>query len=351
MATGSKKPSGNDPRKLLGSEELEKASAAAFPQVARGASNIDLGLIGMVAAALAIGAVTWVSLTSHKPAPASAPVAGTAVQTPPVRIPAQVPPPASSAPPVGPAMLAASPAGEANSHAPVMIIDNSKIKGSPGGGRSADAGATPAVNSANNALLSSDEQFAARIAGTGDNKATRISNPSQIVPQGAVIPAVLETSLNSDLPGFARALVSREVKSFDGSKVLIPRGSRLIGQYKSGLASGVTRAYIIWNRLIRPDGVSIQLSSPATDQLGQAGLAGDVDTHFAERFGAAMLLSIVSGLSNTGSSNTIVIGTSSGAQSAASDALSANAKIPPTIKVAQGTAIQVFVARDLDFGE
>ena len=88
--------------------------------------------------------------------------------------------------------------------------------------------------------------------------------------QGTLIPAVLETAIDTDLPGYVRAVVSRDVRSFDGSKVLIPRSSRLIGQYKSGLADGQTRAYVIWSRLIRPDGVSVALGSPAVDFSGRS---------------------------------------------------------------------------------
>jgi type IV secretion system protein VirB10 len=83
---------------------------------------------------------------------------------------------------------------------------------------------------------------------------------------------VLETAIDSDLPGYVRAVVSQDVRSFDGARVLIPRSSRLIGQYKSGVASGQTRAYVVWSRLIRPDGVSVALASPAIDDAGRTGL-------------------------------------------------------------------------------
>jgi type IV secretion system protein VirB10 len=173
-----------------------------------------------------------------------------------------------------------------------------------------------------------------------------------MVVQGTIIPAVLETALNSDLPGYARAIVSRDVRGFDGSKVVIPRGSRLIGQYKSGVATGQSRAFIVWSRLIRPDGVSVQLASPVSDSSGQSGLSGKVDRHFVQRFGSAILLSVVSGLASSlgdGSSSTVVIGGSADAQSAAGQALASDSKISPTIRVPQGTPIQVFTARDLDF--
>ncbi len=96
----------------------------------------------------------------------------------------------------------------------------------------------------------------------------------------------------------------------------------------------------------------MQLASPGTDELGQAGMAGRVDSHFVKRFGSAILLSIVNGLSSglgSSGSSTIVIGSSSQASSVIGDALSNDAKIPPTIKVRQGAAIEVFAARDLDF--
>jgi type IV secretion system protein VirB10 len=226
-----------------------------------------------------------------------------------------------------------------------MIIDNSlaRSEGPPNKAAAAQDGG--------GALLDPNEQFAARVGAASENTSTRIADPAHTIPQGAVIPAVLETALNSDLPGFARAIVSRDIKGFDGNVVLVPRGSRLIGQYKSNLSSGVKRMYVIWERLLRPDGVSIQLGSPATDEIGRAGIAGEVDTHFLKRFGAAMLLSVVTGLATSHSGTAIVIGSSGGAQTAASDALGADARIPPTVTVEQGTVIQVFVARDLHFGE
>jgi type IV secretion system protein VirB10 len=140
-------------------------------------------------------------------------------------------------------------------------------------------------------------------------------------------------------------VVSRDVRSFDGSKVLIPRSSRLIGQYKSGLQAGQTRAYVIWQRLIRPDGASVALGSPAVDMAGTAGLTGKVDSHFMKRFGSAILLSVVGGLSAIGNSSVVL----SGGQSAASVAAGRDVQIPPTVRVAQGQPIKIFTARDLDF--
>jgi type IV secretory pathway VirB10-like protein len=203
----------------------------------------------------------------------------------------------------------------------------------------------------------SEDRFAAHV--TSDEAetayASHLHDPAMTVPQGTVIPAILETGINSDLPGFVRAVVSRDVRGFDGSTVLIPRGSKLIGQYRSAVAVGVSRAFVVWSRLLTPDGTSIEIGSPATDQLGQAGLEGETNSHFFERFGAAILLSVMSAgtdaLANNGSSgNTaIVIGSPQQATSVASIALQKYIDIPTTITVPQGAPLRVFAARDLNF--
>jgi type IV secretion system protein VirB10 len=203
---------------------------------------------------------------------------------------------------------------------------------------------------------SAEERFAARVSGAANDtaRATQMRDLSRVIPQGFVIPAVLETAIDSDLPGSVRAVVSRDVRGFDGSQVLIPRGSKLIGQYKSAAAIGQTRAFVVWSRIITPTGVSIDVGSPATDRLGRGGLEGKADTHFFQRFGASILLSVVSGgidaLSRNGNNNTaLVIGSPAQAQNVAAIALQKQIDIPTTIKVAQGQPVQVSVARDLDF--
>src|SRR5206468_2658916 len=102
----------------------------------------------------------------------------------------------------------------------------------------------------------------ARGGAIGDNvsvHATKLAEPANTVAQGTLIPAVLETAIDSDVPGYVRAVVSQDVRSFDGSRVLIPRSSRLIGEYKAASQAGQRRAFLMWTRLIRPDGVSVAL--------------------------------------------------------------------------------------------
>ena len=180
------------------------------------------------------------------------------------------------------------------------------------------------------------------------------------ITEGTMIPGVLETAIHSDLPGLVRAINSADVYSHDGSQLLIPKGSRLVGRYQSDIRRGQVRVFIIWTRIIRADGLSVLINSPGTDPLGRAGLDGDVDTHFFQIFGAAILLSVLdTGLDiglemarDQGSHNTNIGQGSfnnSGLDRAGEIALQDSIRIQPTIHIDQGTRISIMVARDLDF--
>ena len=275
------------------------------------------------------------------PPPVPVPPVAPALPPPPAAV--VVPPPAPAAPATAPVDPDAQ-----RRKAPALLVDLSRFE---------ELTASNNQNGGGQKLPSqtADELFSDKASGGGVDRAraSSLRNRGQTVTQGTLIPAVLETALDSDLPGFTRAVVSRDVRSFDGSTVLIPRGSRLIGQYRSGLAQGASRAFVIWTRVLRPDGASIQIGSNGADELGRAGLAGKVDRHFFEKFSGAALLSAVTlgqaALTN-GNSTQVVIGSSSDASSlAGSVSALVPGAIPPTIKVAQGTPIRVFVARDLDF--
>jgi type IV secretory pathway VirB10-like protein len=237
-------------------------------------------------------------------------------------------------------------------HAPSVVID---LQSAPLNGPSAPPLGSVVVPAAQAAPLSPVETFAAKASqSTPDaSVAIQIGNLTTTITQGATIPGVLETAIDSDLPGFTRAVVSRDVRGFDGKAVLIPRGSRIVGQYQNALALGQARVFVVWTRIIRPDGVSIQIASPGGDALGRGGLTGDVNSHFFARFGGAILLSLL----NAGSviaagvpSTEISIGSPQAAAGAAAGAtIPQSSDIMPTIKVVQGSPINIFVARDLDF--
>jgi type IV secretory pathway VirB10-like protein len=332
------------------------------PGLERSASSWGMG--AAVVGACVLGVITFVSLSNHRAA-RQAPPPQVAAVAPPVPV---LPKPAAVVAPQPVILQAAQPVAPqvtpqvmSDPHAPAMVVDFSQ---SPAAGTVtttgtavAQGGAPGAAKEAPDDKLSADERFSARISGSNVDvaHASRIHDLSHTAPQGTVIPAVLETAINSDLPGFVRAVVSRDVRGFDGTTVLIPRGSKLIGQYRSGVALSQTRAFVVWSRVITPEGVSIDIGSPGTDQLGRGGLEGETDTHFFERFGSAILLSVMGAglerLADSGDSNNtaIIIGSQQQASQVASIALQKQIDIPVTIKVAQGTPLQVFVTRDLDF--
>jgi len=184
-------------------------------------------------------------------------------------------------------------------------------------------------------------------------RATLIRNRASVIPQGAIITAVLETPLNSDRPGLARAIVSHDARGFDGSRVLIPRGSRLFGEFKADPSPGMSRILISWTRLIRPDGVAIKIASPVSDPMGGSGVGGSVNTHWLARFSSAVLQSALAvgvnlASQTSASANTVYLGLPS--QSAGlGQQLVPNINRVPTVKVREGAEVAVMVAHDLDF--
>ena len=183
-------------------------------------------------------------------------------------------------------------------------------------------------------------------------RAGGFANRSTTVPQGYLIPAVLETGFDSTRSGFARAVVSRDVRGFDGKNVLIPRGSRLIGEYQTATAQGQNRAVITWRRLIRPDGMTIAIDSPAVDTVGRGGVHASVNTHFFSRLGDALLQSTVGlgqALANRAVTGPVVILPSGTVAPGISQTITRSGNYAPTLKVPPGKSISVFVAHDLDF--
>ena len=202
--------------------------------------------------------------------------------------------------------------------------------------------------------------------------ATRVSNLSTTIVQGKIVNAVLETAINTDLPGTLRAIVSRDTYAESGREVMIPKGSRLIGTYNTGITRGQRRVLIVWTRLIRPDGLDIEIGSPGVDSLGRAGIEGMVDNKYAEIFSAAILTSTISigaavaadaltnqqttTTSNSNGTTTTGGAAATGTATAANnlgavgrDIVNSMLDLRPTITVDQGTRINVFVNKDLIF--
>lgn len=189
-------------------------------------------------------------------------------------------------------------------------------------------------------------------------------NPSSLEPAsspwtltaGSMIAASLITGLNSDLPGMVAAQVTENVRdSVTGRTILIPQGSRLIGKYDSVVAFGQSRALLIWQRLILPDGSSIMLdNAPATDASGYAGLSDRVDFHtwrLLKGIGLSTLLGVGTQLSLGSSESDLVRAVRESAQGNADRAgqqiTSRNLDIQPSITVRPGFPVRVMVHKDL----
>lgn len=182
-----------------------------------------------------------------------------------------------------------------------------------------------------------------------------IANPSNTVIQGTMIQAVMETAIDSSLPGQTRAIISEDVFSYDGTRLLIPRGSRLIGRYRSGIEIAQRRVTIAWDRIILPNNQTVQISSFGGDELGRSGVSGFVDSRFGERFGSAALISIISAAPSAVAAQVedetaadVLEDVGDDLADATDSVIGEYLSIGPVIYVDQGARVTVMVDRDLE---
>lgn len=202
---------------------------------------------------------------------------------------------------------------------------------------------------------------------------TYISDMPHTIAQGKLITAVLETAINTEIPGLVRAIIARDVYGESGSEVLIPKGSRLYGSYSSEIRQGQGRVQINWSRLIRPDGVDLAISSAAADQFGRSGIAGEVDNKYGSIITNSLLTSVLAvggvaaaqsllGDQATTTTTNPTQGTTTSTGNATNQALydvtrtivdtvgqivNSALNITPVIRVPQGTRITVIVNSDI----
>jgi type IV secretion system protein VirB10 len=175
-----------------------------------------------------------------------------------------------------------------------------------------------------------------------------------LLPKGAFLDCTLETAIDSSLPGLVTCVTATDAFGADGRVVLLERGTRLIGETRADARAGSTRLFVLWSEARTPTGVVVELASPGTDPLGRSGVSGRVDRHFGERFGAAILVSVIDGAIQAGvesmrEGGDSVVVNPSGASDVMTQILKETVAIPPTVNVAHGSRLQVLVARDLDF--
>jgi type IV secretion system protein VirB10 len=173
---------------------------------------------------------------------------------------------------------------------------------------------------------------------------------------GTIMPASLITGLNSDLPGLVIAQTTENIyDTATGTILLVPQGSRLIGSYDSVVAFGQSRALVVWQRIILPDGSSIQIDNlPATDAAGYAGLADQVDYHtwqLLKGVGLSTLLGVGTEASIGNDESDLVRAIRQSTQQSASQAgqqvVSKQLNVQPTIKIRPGWPLRVIVQKDL----
>jgi type IV secretion system protein VirB10 len=175
-----------------------------------------------------------------------------------------------------------------------------------------------------------------------------------LLPKGAFLDCTLETAIDSTLPGMTTCVMATDTFGIDGEVVLLERGTKLVGETRGQVQQGAARVFVLWNEARTPSGVIVPLASPGTDELGRSGLPGVVDRHFWDRFGAAMLVSVIDGalqgaVQAARGGNGSVIVNPTGAQDVMTEVLKSTIAIAPTVNKKQGDRIQVLVARDLDF--
>lgn len=184
----------------------------------------------------------------------------------------------------------------------------------------------------------------------GQSRARMLPNRNYLVTAGTQIPCILQTAMDTSTPGFVSCLISRDVYSDNGNVVLMERGTRVLGEYRGGLRRGQNRMFVVWNRAVTPKGVSVNLASPAADTLGRAGMSGQVETFFWERFGGAILLSVVDdAVALAANRYDDARNTVRQPSDAASVALENSINIPPVLRKNQGEEVSIFAASDFDF--
>ena len=240
---------------------------------------------------------------------------------------------------------------EAQIHSDMVALRSSMDMGGEGGTAAPLPGAPGQAATGNDAFRRAGAK-AAEV-----RQAEVIADPAHTVMQGTLIEAALETAISTDLAGNVSALISHDVWSFDMSRVLIPRGSRLFGRYDSEVNAGQRRVLIAWDRLVTTDEQSVTLAAFGTDRIGRSGLPGTVRNHFLQRFGTAALISVIGAVpaiasaryadDEVASDTAENIGTDLG--EAVNTVMADYLSIPPTISVNQGAVVMIRVDADLAF--
>jgi type IV secretion system protein VirB10 len=185
----------------------------------------------------------------------------------------------------------------------------------------------------------------------GQAQARPLPDRNFLITAGSFIPCVLQSAMDSSQPGYVSCIVPRNIYSDNGRVVLMEKGTKILGEYQGGLNRGQYRLFVLWTRAVTPRGIAIDVASPATDELGRGGVDGRVNNFFWQRFGTALLFSLVEDAATVGAeavgnsaSNTTRV-----PSDAASTILQQNGQIKPVLRKNQGEDVGITVAQDFDF--
>jgi len=232
------------------------------------------------------------------------------------------------------------------------------MQGAPGEGngsgavplpRSGDPGAQPPIQ--------------AQLADT--SFATYLQKPDTLLLRGTYIRCVLETHIVTDVSGFTSCVVTEPVYSVNGKSLLLPKGSKVSGTYSGG-GGRTNRVAVVWDRVTTPNGLDVLMSSPGVDNLGGAGHPGDLDNHWASKITSALMISLIAdafkyeGEKHGPQRTTITENgttyiepyeseTAQTMQRLSEQMISQQMARSPTITIDQGTVLNVYVAKDVDF--
>lgn len=193
---------------------------------------------------------------------------------------------------------------------------------------------------------------------TPDGTARVIRKPSLTLSKGTMIECILETRVDTSVPGMASCVIPQNIYSMDGRVLLIEKGTKAIGEYQGAVQNGLERIFMLWSELRTPEGLAVSLSSPTTDALGGAGMGGYTDHHWWKRFGNALMFSMVAdgfeymvntANSNTTNNNVTYENSSDGMDEIIKAAMQQSGNIPPTLIKNAGERVGIFVARDVNF--
>ncbi len=185
----------------------------------------------------------------------------------------------------------------------------------------------------------------------GQTQARALPDRNFLITAGSFIPCVLQSAMDSSQPGYVSCIVPRAVYSDNGRVVLMEKGTKIVGEYQGGLNRGQYRLFVLWTRAVTPRGIAIDVASPATDALGRSGVDGQVNNFFWQRFGTALLFSLVEDAATVGAEAVGNNGTNTTRvpSDAASTILQQNAQIRPVLRKNQGEDVGITVAQDFDF--